>query len=69
MGLVRRGSATSTSQIEILWDALTTSLQTGDSPIKSYHLQWDQDGTLTSFVELAGFTSPYTLTSFILTGP
>jgi len=39
--LVRRGSQTSTTRIEVVWDAMTTSSETGDSPIRSYNLEWD----------------------------
>jgi hypothetical protein len=35
-----RGSATSVSQIEVVWTALTGDA-TGGSPVDSYHLQWD----------------------------
>ena len=65
---VRRGTLTSTSRIQLLWDPLTTSAETGDSLIRSYHLQWDSDGTNRNFVDLVGFSEPYALTQFIATG-
>jgi len=68
MGPVRRGSQTSTTRIEVVWDPLTTSAETGDSPIRSYNLEWDVNGLNQNFVELVGQAAPYTLTSFIVTG-
>ncbi len=41
MGKVTRGSATSTSLIEVDWTALTSDADMGGSAITSYHLQWD----------------------------
>ena len=40
-----RGSLTSASMIQVEWAALTTAVETGDSPIRSYSLEWDTDGT------------------------
>ena len=60
-----RGSLTSKSQIQIQWNALTTSAETGDSPIQSYNLEWDQNGSNTAFVELVGQSSFYTSLSYI----
>lgn len=65
---VRRGSQTSTTRIELLWDPLTTRTETGDSPIRSYNLQWDESGANRTFVDLVGLDTPYTLTTFIATG-
>ena len=41
MGLVRRGPLTSTTIIDVMWDQLISSMQTGHSPIRSYNLEWD----------------------------
>ncbi len=65
---MRRGSLTSTTRIQLQWDPLATIPETGDSPIRSYHLQWDADGTMRNFVDLVGLSAPYTLTEFIATG-
>jgi hypothetical protein len=41
MAIPTRGSATSASQIQILWTTLTTAAETGSSTILSYNLYWD----------------------------
>lgn len=63
-----RGSATTSTQIQIQWNALTTAYEIGDAPIKSYNLQWDVDGTDTNYVDLVGSTTPYIQTSYAMTG-
>jgi hypothetical protein len=61
MATPTRGSATSASQIQILWTALTTAAETGSSTILSYNLYWDNglggdpaiqvtDSLVTSFI-------------------
>lgn len=35
------GSATSSTQIQVTWSALTASSDTGGSAITSYNLEWD----------------------------
>ena len=62
-----RGSATSETQIEVDWDSLTTHSQIGGSSIISYNLQWDVGTNGLFWVDLAGYTSTYTSTSFIVT--
>jgi len=45
-----RGASTSPTQIEVLWDAITSPRDGGEAII-SYHLQWDQGtGTLSQIV-------------------
>jgi hypothetical protein len=67
MATPTRGSATSASQIQILWTALTTATETGSSTILSYNLYWDNglggdptiqvtDSLVTSFI-INGLTS------------
>ena len=63
MAAITSGSATSHSQIELDWTALT-SPNNGDSAITSYGIQWDQ-GTST-YVELIGESSDNLLTSYIV---
>lgn len=49
-----RGSQTSTSQIEVVWTALTAP-NNGYSSILSYHLQWDNGvGNFASPIDLIG---------------
>lgn len=62
-----RGSLTSETQIEIVWTALTTALETGGTPIVSYYLQWDKGLNNGDWYDLVGLTSPYTSISFIVT--
>jgi hypothetical protein len=64
------GSATSEYQIEVVWTALTTTVETGDSQILSYNLQWHAgaaDATGAVWESLAGDLSEYTGTSYIVT--
>lgn len=68
MGPVSRGGSTSTKQIQLLWSALTTNVQTGDAPIRSYNLEWDTDGTQNQFVELVGQTLPFMNLTYTVTG-
>jgi len=62
MSAPTQGSATSDSQIQVDWVALSSSPSNGGSTILSYHVQWDQ-GTST-WVDLVGAGSDYTGTSF-----
>ena len=65
MGQPTRGSATTETQIQVNWNALT-GVSTGGSAITSYNLQWDQgNGT---YVDLIGQTgSEQTLTTYTQT--
>jgi hypothetical protein len=60
------GLLTTETELDITWLALTTQSERGGSTciILSYNLVWDQ-GTGTSWSELTGVTSLYTLTEFI----
>jgi len=62
------GGSTSSTMIQVTWTALTTLSETGGATIRSYNLQWDQDGTGTTYVDLVGFTTTYTLTTYTVTG-
>ena len=65
MSPVVRGPATSTTQIEAVWTALTGH-QTGGSPIDSYHLQWDLSSNEAQWYDLIGEEGNfYTETSHI----
>lgn len=58
---------TSTStQLDIVWSAITANADTGASPITSYSLEWDQ-GTNT-YDDLVGFTAPDTSLSYSKSG-
>ena len=48
-----------------MWSALTGD-NTGGSLIQSYNLEWDVDGTATTFKEIVGQTSAFTFTSYIM---
>jgi hypothetical protein len=63
------GSQTSEAQVEVQWAALTTSAETGDSPITSYNLEYHVGSTdpTATWLDLAGEASEYTSTSYILT--
>lgn len=63
MAVPTRGSASSDTQLQVQWTALTSPAN-GDSTVLSYELQWDQ-GTST-WVSLAGSASYYTGTSYTI---
>lgn len=65
MSAPSRGTATSTSQVEIDWTLLTDP-SNGGSEVTSYHLVWDA-GTGTTTTTLVGLLTPYTLGSYIVT--
>eukprot|EP00347_Sterkiella_histriomuscorum_P011727 403371340 len=48
MGIPSKGLSTSTYQIQVKWDELTDALDTGNSPILSYNLYWDNGSTYTA---------------------
>lgn len=65
---VRRGDAgTSESQIQVLWDALTTYTETRGSPIISYHLQYDAETNGAFWIDIIGNNAFYSSTTFTLT--
>ena len=65
-----RGSATSETQIEVFWLALTGN-STGGAPIDSYNIQFDNNTNGTTWTDLAGETGffdtslSYLLSSYI----
>lgn len=61
-----RAALTTETQIEVGWEFLTSYEQTGGATITSYEVQMD-DGLGGTFVEVVGFTAPYTLNSFLIT--
>ena len=65
MGAPRRGNQTSTGQIEVAWDALT-SPATGGSSITSYQLLWDAGTGGAAATALVGLVSDYTQTSYLV---
>ena len=60
------GPSTGASQVEVTWTALTAP-QNGDSAVTSYELQWDAGSSGVSWVDLAGVSSNYLLTSYVVT--
>lgn len=66
MAAPTRGSLTTATSIQIVWTALTTAAETGSSAITSYHLQWDQDGSGTTYYDLVGLSTTYTQTSYVI---
>jgi hypothetical protein len=63
MGVITRGALTTESELDVLWSELT-STATGDSPILSYYLQWD-NGTSSTWSELKGSSTPDLALTFI----
>jgi hypothetical protein len=66
MGDPRRNSGTTETKIVVEWDSLT-DVSTGDSPIITYYLEWDQGSG--SWTELIGLSSDYTTLTFITETP
>lgn len=60
-----RGSATSTTQIEVDWSLLVDP-SNGGSEVTSYQLVWDA-GTGSTTSSLVGLLSPYTQASYVVT--
>lgn len=70
MGAPSEGPQTNEYQIEVLWPALTTTAETGASPILSYNLQGHSGAASTEgavWESLAGDLSEYPGTSYIMT--
>lgn len=63
--LPRRGSDSSSSQIQVEWDALV-SPNNGDSTILSYNLQWDAGTSGVTWTDLIGHTTAYTSLSYTI---
>ena len=54
--------------IQVDWTPLTSSANTGDSPILSYALYYAQGPSYTSWVTVRGFATPDTTTETVVTG-
>jgi hypothetical protein len=70
MGAPSEGSQTNEYQIEVLWAALTSTEETGASPILSYNLQGHPGASGTEgavWESFAGDLSEYPGTSYIVT--
>jgi hypothetical protein len=67
MSAPTRGSATSETQIEVSWTALTSSTQTGGATILSYNLQWDAGTNQATWYNLIGSTTASTVTTLTVT--
>jgi hypothetical protein len=67
MGSLTEGGSTSSSQIEVTWSALTTTEDTGASPITSYQLEWDAGTNEVTWTAIVGVLSPHTATSYVQT--
>jgi hypothetical protein len=65
VGLVE-GPATTESQVELVWAALTTPEETGGSPVLSYNAQWDL-GSGGLYENLVGYVSDFAATGFTVT--
>jgi hypothetical protein len=66
MGAPSEGAATSSTQIQVTWSALTTTVDIGGTAITSYQLDWDE-GTPGTWAPLVGASSDDTSTSFVQT--
>ena len=62
-----QGPTTSESQVELNWNTLATSAETGGATILSYEVQWDRGYGNGSYYALAGYSSDYTASSFTVT--
>ena len=58
------GSSSTSTTLDIEWQALTSTANTGASTILSYYLEMDSGS---GFAEVVGFTTPYTSTSYTVT--
>lgn len=62
------GAASTESQIQISWNALTTDSERGgvapDVVITSYHVEWQRGSSTGPWAELAGLSSAYTATTY-----
>jgi len=66
-------SQTSESQIQFTWNALSTLLEIGGTPILSYNVQWDRGFNGQAWYHLAGYsfdllTTSYTASALITKG-
>ena len=57
MATPTKGAQSSETQLEVDWVALTSTADTGDSSILSYHLQWDSGSSGATFTDLVGYPS------------
>ena len=64
MATPTENAATSASQIVVDWTALTTTEDTGATPIRSYILQWDKNSSGTNWYSIVGELSNYEQTSY-----
>lgn len=62
------GAGTTSSQIEVTWSALATEAElggvVGEVVITSYELTWDAGDSTGPWIELEGYSSAYTGTTF-----
>lgn len=61
------GGSTTESQVELNWDALTTSAATGGATILSYNIQWDLGYGTGVYENLVGYASDYSTTAYTVT--
>jgi hypothetical protein len=68
-----QGPATSSTQIEVTWNAASTVEELGGAigevTITSYHIDWDVGTEGGPWAELAGFSSAYTANTFTTSAP
>ncbi len=72
MNTPQRASQTGPTQIEVSWSSLSTP-NDGGSEVKSYHLQYDNGTSATTWLDVVGLTpdsllTSYTVSTDILTG-
>jgi hypothetical protein len=62
------GTTVVSSQIDVQWDAQTTSSDNGYTPITSYFLEWDAGSNGVTWTEIVGSTPASLLTAYSVTG-
>jgi hypothetical protein len=61
------GSATSETQVELSWSALTTAAETGGAAILSYNVEWDAGAADGNWVSLIGYGADSSATTYTVT--
>ena len=66
MAAPTKGASSSETQLEVDWVALSLTSETGDSPILSYHLQWDSGSSGVTFTDLVGYPSNSLVLTYLI---
>jgi hypothetical protein len=61
------GAATSETQVELTWSALTTDAETGGATILSYNVEWDAGAADGNWVSLIGYGADSSATTYTVT--